>query len=48
VPPAPGILCALGLLVEPLRLDAVRTRVESLETLRVADLARHFEEMECT
>ncbi|MBI2202971.1 MAG: hydantoinase/oxoprolinase family protein [Candidatus Rokubacteria bacterium] len=25
VPPAPGILCALGLLVEPLRLDLVRT-----------------------
>jgi N-methylhydantoinase A len=46
VPPAPGILCALGLLVEPLRLDAVRTRVESLDALDVADLARRFAEME--
>jgi N-methylhydantoinase A len=31
VPPAPGILCALGLLVEPLRLDLVRTRVQLLQ-----------------
>ena len=46
VPPAPGILCALGLLVEPLRLDTVRTRVEPLDALTVSDLARRFEEME--
>jgi N-methylhydantoinase A len=46
VPPAPGILCALGLLVEPLRVDAVRTRVEALDGVDVADLARRFAEME--
>jgi N-methylhydantoinase A len=46
VPPAPGILCALGLLVEPLRVDVVRTRVESLESLTVDELARRFAEME--
>ena len=46
VPPAPGILCALGLLVEPLRVDVVRTRVESLEALTVADLAGRYEAME--
>jgi N-methylhydantoinase A len=46
VPPAPGILCALGLLVEPLRLDAVRTRVEPLDTVSVSDLARRFDAME--
>jgi N-methylhydantoinase A len=46
VPPAPGILCALGLLVEPLRMDVVRTRVESLESLTMDDLARRFAEME--
>ena len=46
VPPAPGILCALGLLVEPLRLDLVRTRVEHLDALTAADLASRFAEME--
>jgi N-methylhydantoinase A len=46
VPPAPGILCAMGLLVEPLRLDIVRTRVEALDGLAVNDLTRRFEEME--
>jgi N-methylhydantoinase A len=46
VPPAPGILCALGLLVEPLRVDVVRTRVERLDGLSVAELARPFAEME--
>jgi N-methylhydantoinase A len=46
VPPAPGILCALGLLVEPLRLDVVRTRVEALDALTVTDLARRFEHIE--
>jgi N-methylhydantoinase A len=45
VPAAPGILCALGLLVEPLRLDLVRTRVERLETLG-ADADRVFAELE--
>jgi N-methylhydantoinase A len=36
VPPAPGILCALGLLVEPLRLDLVRTRVHVVEPAAAA------------
>jgi N-methylhydantoinase A len=46
VPPGPGLLCALGLLVEPLRLDLVRTRVEPLDTLTATDLERRFEPME--
>jgi len=46
VPPGPGLLCALGLLVEPLRLDLVRTRVEPLDALTAADLERRFEPME--
>lgn len=45
VPPAPGILCALGLLVEPRRLDLVRTRVQGLDGLAVTDVERLFEEM---
>ena len=43
IPPAPGILCALGLLVAPLRLDLVRTRVALLEE---AELAQGFEDLE--
>jgi N-methylhydantoinase A len=46
VPSAPGILCAVGLLVEPLRFDLVRTRVLTLDGLAVADVVRIFEEME--
>ena len=46
VPRAPGILCALGLLVEPLRLDLVRTRVEALDGLGVAELTAAFAELE--
>jgi N-methylhydantoinase A len=46
VPPAPGILCALGLLVEPLRLDLVRTRVGLLDSMAVADLADVFAGLE--
>ncbi len=46
VPAAPGILCALGLLVEPLRLDLVRTRVELLDSLGVAERAAAFAELE--
>ena len=45
VPPTPGILCALGLLVEPLRLDLVRTRVQLLETLTAAELDHLFADM---
>src|SRR5205085_7143179 len=46
VPPAPGILCALGLLVEPLRLDLVRTRVALLSSLALPDIIQVFEELE--
>ena len=45
IPPAPGILCALGLLVAPLRLDLVRTRVALLDTLTAAELAQGFEDL---
>jgi N-methylhydantoinase A len=46
VPPAPGILCALGLLVAPLRLDLVRTRVALLEATTGSELSQAFEELE--
>jgi N-methylhydantoinase A len=46
VPPAPGILCAVGLLVAPLRLDLVRTRVQALDGLLAGDVEGLFEEME--
>ena len=46
VPPAPGILCALGLLVEPLRLDLVRTRVQLLDSLARSEIDPQFESME--
>jgi N-methylhydantoinase A len=46
VPRAPGILCALGLLVEPLRIDLVRTRIEPLDGLSVAELEAIFSELE--
>ena len=46
IPPAPGILCALGLLVAPLRLDLVRTRVALLDAMTEAELARGFDDLE--
>jgi N-methylhydantoinase A len=46
VPRTPGILCALGLLVEPLRFDLVRTRIEPLDGLGVAQLEGTFAELE--
>ena len=52
VPATPGILCALGLLVEPLRLDLVRTRVTVVDgggapgAGGLADLGRAFEALE--
>jgi len=46
VPPAPGILCAFGLLVEPLRLDLVRTRVQPLASLTRDEIERQIEPME--
>jgi N-methylhydantoinase A len=46
VPPAPGLLCALGLLVEDLRTDAVRTHLAPLEPAGLPSLAVRFAEME--
>jgi N-methylhydantoinase A len=46
VPPGPGLLCALGLLVEDLRTDAVRTCVARLDTDALDRLDRLFAEME--
>jgi N-methylhydantoinase A len=46
VPPSPGLLCALGLLVEDLRTDAVRTFLAPLEADALPALAGRFEEME--
>jgi N-methylhydantoinase A len=46
VPRAPGILCALGLLVEPLRFDLVRTRVEPLESIGVGQIEGTFAALE--
>ena len=45
VPPAPGLLCALGLLVEDLRTDTVRTHLARLDAGLPA-LADRFAEME--
>ena len=46
VPPSPGLLCALGLLVEDLRVDAVRTCVSRLEADALDRLDTLFAEME--
>jgi N-methylhydantoinase A len=46
VPPRPGILCALGLLVEELRVDAVRTWVGRLTVEALAPLAQVFRDLE--
>jgi N-methylhydantoinase A len=46
VPPAPGLLCALGLLVEDLRTDAVRTHLVPLAPAALPDLAARFAELE--
>jgi len=46
VPPGPGLLCALGLLVEDLRTDAVRTHLAPLAPASLAALATGFAEME--
>ena len=46
VPPSPGLLCALGLLVEDLRLDAVRTSVARLDRDTLVRLDKLFAEME--
>jgi N-methylhydantoinase A len=46
VPPSPGLLCALGLLVEDLRTDLVRTRVALLGPGVVHTFSALFEELE--
>jgi N-methylhydantoinase A len=46
VPPGPGLLCALGLLVEDLRVDAVRTCVTPLHEDALERLDKLFAEME--
>ena len=46
VPPQPGILCALGLLVENLRTDYVRTRMVRLDPGAEATLAAEFAPLE--
>jgi N-methylhydantoinase A len=46
IPPAPGLLCAMGLLVEDLRADAVRTWVGPLQDGCLARLDAQFRELE--
>jgi N-methylhydantoinase A len=46
VPPAPGILCALGLLVEDLRVDRVRTWVGRLDERALPALEAGFRALE--
>jgi len=46
VPPSPGLLCALGLLVEDQRVDTVRTYVRRLEADTLVRLDTLFVEME--
>ena len=46
VPPGPGLLCALGLLVEDLRTDTVRTHLTPLDASALPALAAHFDELE--
>src|SRR5262249_17413726 len=46
VPPSPGLLCALGLLVEDLRIDAVRTCLTRVDADALDRLGKLFGEME--
>ena len=46
VPPNPGILCAVGLLVEDLRSDDVRTWLGPLEPDALLTLEKHFLDLE--
>jgi N-methylhydantoinase A len=46
VPPAPGLLCALGLLVEDVRTDVVRTHLAALVPDTLPALAACFADME--
>src|SRR5712691_1805544 len=45
VPPTPGILCALGMLVADLRHDLVQTRLATYQSLSAADAAAVFAPM---
>ncbi len=44
--PNAGLLCALGLLVEPLRLDLVRTRMQRLEAPAMPEISQALRELE--
>lgn len=46
IPPHPGNLSALGLLVSPLKRDFVRTRIARLAEVIVADLAAAYADLE--
>ena len=46
VPPHPGNLSALGLLVSPLKRDFARTRIMRMEEMRARDLSLGFEALE--
>jgi N-methylhydantoinase A len=46
VPPGPGLLCALGLLVEDVRTDLVRTHLAALIPAGLPALAARFADME--
>jgi len=46
VPPGPGLLCALGLLVEDLRTDLVRTHLELLQPAGLSRVKSRFADME--
>jgi N-methylhydantoinase A len=46
IPPHPGNLSALGLLVSPLQRDFVRTRIARLADVNVADLANAYADLE--
>jgi N-methylhydantoinase A len=45
VPPAPGVLCALGLLVADLRSDASRTYLRAAESTSAPEVTRWFGEV---
>jgi N-methylhydantoinase A len=45
VPPAPGVLCAMGLLVADLRSDATRTYLRSAARVSAADVTGWFEDV---
>jgi N-methylhydantoinase A len=46
VPPAPGVLCAIGLLVADLRSDASRTYLRAANSVSSMEVTRWFEEVQ--